>query len=201
MKASRVENTNNRPRYSSRGSFPRYFTAIPMLYRVGAVPWDFVLKYRSPLPCPDASTRSPPSSFSSTHNRTLNRYPTIRIPIPTTPANVAIKRTLRTFRRMIISGRESPITDIMNASTVPSAAPFPRRACTTGMMLAALEYMGIPIATASGTDHHAPRHEILRHVAVDSGADGNPGQHVRPHFPDYVPDGIESEVNAVPPGD
>ena len=60
-----------------------------------------------------------------THQRIrLKRYPTIRIPTPTTPANVAIRRTLRTFRRMIISGRESPITDIMNARTVPSAAPF-----------------------------------------------------------------------------
>src|SRR3990170_2509283 len=109
-----------------------------------------------PLPCPDASTRSPTSSSPSPYSRALNRYPMIRIPIPTTPAKVAIKRTLRTFRRMIISGRDSPITDIMNASTVPRAAPFPRRACTTGMMLAALEYMGMPITTASGTDHHAP---------------------------------------------
>ena len=49
------------------------------------------------------------------------------------------------------------MTAIMNASTVPSAAPLPSRACTTGIIPAALEYMGMPMATASGTAHHAPR--------------------------------------------
>ncbi len=55
---------------------------------------------------------------------------------------------------MIISGSDNAITLIMNASTVPSAAPLPMRASTTGMMPAALEYIGTPITTAAGTDHH-----------------------------------------------
>ena len=48
-----------------------------------------------------------------------------------------------------------PITAIMKASTVPSAAPLPISASTMGMMPAALVYMGTPISTASGTDHQA----------------------------------------------
>ncbi len=57
---------------------------------------------------------------------------------------------------MIVSGSDSAITAIMNASTVPSAAPFSSSACTTGMIPAAFEYIGTPISTASGTDHQAP---------------------------------------------
>ena len=57
---------------------------------------------------------------------------------------------------MMASGSESAITDIINARTVPSAAPLPSNACTMGMMAAALEYIGTPMSTASGTDHHAP---------------------------------------------
>ena len=64
---------------------------------------------------------------------------------------VAMRRGLRTLRKMIISGRDRAITDIMNAKTVPRAAPFSSRACTTGIMPAALEYMGIPINTDAGT--------------------------------------------------
>ena len=40
---------------------------------------------------------------------------------------------------MTISGSDSAITDIMKASTVPSAAPLPSSACTIGMMPAAFE--------------------------------------------------------------
>ena len=58
---------------------------------------------------------------------------------------------------MIISGSDSAITDIMKASTVPSAAPLPSSASTTGMMPAALEYIGMPSSTAAGTDHQASR--------------------------------------------
>ena len=46
----------------------------------------------------------------------------MRIPVPTTAMNTAISRMLSTLRKMIISGSESAITDIMKASTVPSAA-------------------------------------------------------------------------------
>ena len=56
---------------------------------------------------------------------------------------------------MIISGSESAMTDIMKASVVPSAAPFPRSASTMGITPAALVYIGTPATTAAGTDHHA----------------------------------------------
>ena len=49
------------------------------------------------------------------------------------------------------------MTAIMKASTVPSAAPLPSSASTIGIIPAAFAYIGIPISTASGTDHHAPR--------------------------------------------
>ena len=62
------------------------------------------------------------------HIRKLNRYPTIRMPTPTTPTKVAISVGFSTFRRIIISGSESAITDIIKARTVPSAAPFSIRA-------------------------------------------------------------------------
>ena len=58
---------------------------------------------------------------------------------------------------MIISGSDSAITDIMKASTVPSAAPLAMSASTTGMMPAAFEYIGMPISTAAGTDHQTSR--------------------------------------------
>ena len=77
------------------------------------------------------------------------------MPSATTPKKVAMSRGLSTLRNMMASGSESAMTDIMNASTVPSAAPLPSSACTIGMMPAALEYIGTPSSTASGTDHHA----------------------------------------------
>src|SRR5579871_1172185 len=89
-------------------------------------------------------------------NSALNRKPTARIPAVTTPMNTAISRRLSTFRKMIISGNDSAVTDIMNASTVPRAAPLPSSASTTGMMPAAFEYIGTPMSTTAGTDHHAP---------------------------------------------
>ena len=57
---------------------------------------------------------------------------------------------------MIISGAERAMTLIMKARTVPSAAPLASRAWTTGMMPAALEYMGTPSSTAAGTAHQTP---------------------------------------------
>ena len=61
-----------------------------------------------------------------------------------------------TLRRMMVSGSDRPMTAIMNASTVPSAAPLASSAWTTGMMPAAFEYIGMPTSTASGTAHQAP---------------------------------------------
>ena len=79
------------------------------------------------------------------------------MPKATTPAKVAIRRGLRALRKMIISGADKAMTLIMNASTVPSAAPLPSRAYTMGMTPAALVYMGTPSSTATGTDHQASR--------------------------------------------
>ena len=73
----------------------------------------------------------------------------------TTPTNVAIRRSFSTLRRITISGNDSAITLIMNASTVPSAAPLASSACTIGITPAALVYIGTPISTASGTAHQA----------------------------------------------
>ena len=86
------------------------------------------------------------------------------IPQATTPTKVAIKRILSTFRKMIVSGSERPITLIMKASAVPNAAPFASNAYTMGMTPAALEYIGIPITTASGTDHQTslPMNEAIK---------------------------------------
>lgn len=60
------------------------------------------------------------------------------MPVPTTPIKVKISGSLSTLRRMIISGRDNPMTDIINARAVPSAAPFPMSAETMGTMPAAL---------------------------------------------------------------
>src|SRR6266568_1733347 len=88
------------------------------------------------------------------------------MPTATTPTKAAMSGGRSTLRRMIVSGKESPMTAIMKASTVPSAAPFSRRAWTTGMMPAAFEYMGTPSRTAAGTDHRADR-DSRHHVRPD----------------------------------
>ena len=73
-------------------------------------------------------------------NIILNKYPTIIIPNPTTPINVKINGSFSTLRRIIISGRDKPITDIINARDVPSDAPFSISTDTIGTIPAALEY-------------------------------------------------------------
>ena len=82
----------------------------------------------------------------------------------TTPTKVAIRRILSTLRKITISGNDSAITLIMNASTVPSAAPLASSACTIGITPAALVYMGTPITTANGTAHQAslPMNEAMK---------------------------------------
>jgi hypothetical protein len=77
------------------------------------------------------------------------------MPLPTTPINTAIITGFSTLRRITISGSDSAMTLIMKANTVPRAAPFSSRAWITGTIPAALEYMGIPSATAAGTLHQA----------------------------------------------
>ena len=61
-----------------------------------------------------------------------------------------------------MSGSERPNTRIMNATTVPRTAPFPKRAFTTGMITPAFDYIGIPIHTACGTPRRAPPPMIPR---------------------------------------
>src|SRR4029450_3217961 len=111
------------------------------------------------------------------------------MPVATTATNVAISCGFRTLRRITISGSESPITLIMNASTVPKAAPVASSACTIGMILATLLYIGTPITTARGHRPpglfaHEARHEVFRHPAVNGGADRNAGHDVGPYLAD-----------------
>ena len=75
--------------------------------------------------------------------------------IATVPTKTAINCGLSTRRKITISGRLNPTTAIMNANTVPSAAPFSINALTMGMIPAAFEYRGTPKSTAAGTLHHA----------------------------------------------
>ena len=60
------------------------------------------------------------------------------IPVATTPTNTAINCIFKTFLRMIVSGKDKPITLIINASTVPSEAPFSSNAWTMGMIPAGI---------------------------------------------------------------
>jgi len=85
----------------------------------------------------------------------LNKYPTIIIPAPTIPINENINGIFNTFRRIIISGNDNPITAIMNARAVPNDAPFSISTDTIGTIPAALEYNGTPIKTDNGTEYHA----------------------------------------------
>jgi hypothetical protein len=57
----------------------------------------------------------------------------------TVAKNVMSNGNFKTLRKMTASGRLKPTTDIMNASTVPSEAPFSIKALTMGIMPAALE--------------------------------------------------------------
>ncbi len=73
----------------------------------------------------------------------------------TAPTSTAIGRRVSTLCRMLISGSDTAITNIMKASVVPRAAPLSSNASTIGMTPAAMVYMGMPMSTAAGTDHHA----------------------------------------------
>ena len=81
--------------------------------------------------------------------------PTARIPVATTPIKIRIKGIFNTFFRIIISGRDNPITDIIKAKAVPREAPFSINTLTIGMIPAALEYIGIPIRIERGTEYQA----------------------------------------------
>ncbi len=81
--------------------------------------------------------------------------PTIMIPTPTTAIKVKISGSFNTFRKITISGKDKPITDIIKASAVPNEAPFSIKTETIGTIPAALEYNGIPIKIESGTEYQA----------------------------------------------
>ena len=50
-----------------------------------------------------------------------------------------------------------------------------------------------------GVGAHDRRHEVLGHVAVDDGADGDAGEHVGPHLADDVLDGLPGVGDAAGP--
>lgn len=77
--------------------------------------------------------------LNTCQNIQLNRNPTIIIPPPTMAIKVRIKGIFNTFRRIIISGNDKAITDIINAKAVPSDAPFSISTETIGTIPAALE--------------------------------------------------------------
>ena len=71
----------------------------------------------------------------------------------TIPTKAKIKGSLSTLRRIIISGNDNPMTDIMKANAVPSDAPFSIKTETMGIIPAAFEYRGTPIKTDKGTEY------------------------------------------------
>ena len=60
---------------------------------------------------------------------------------------------LTTRLSMMIEGKDSAVTAIMKASTVPSPTPLPTSASAIGSVPKMSAYMGMPISVASGTDH------------------------------------------------
>ena len=75
--------------------------------------------------------------------------PTITIPTATIPTNMVINCHFRTFSRMMISGKESAITDIIKAKAIHNDTPFSIKTLTIGIIPAALEYIGIPTKMAT----------------------------------------------------
>ena len=90
-------------------------------------------------------------TLESFQNIQLNKNPTIIIPPPTMAIKMRISGIFSTLRKMIISDNERAITDIIDASEVPRAAPFSINTETIGTIPAALEYSGMPINTDNGT--------------------------------------------------
>ena len=80
-------------------------------------------------------------------------YPTMIIPTVTTPTKVSSNLILSTFRRIIISGSDKPITAIIKARAVPKGTSFSINTLTIGIIPAALEYKGTPINTDKGTEY------------------------------------------------
>ena len=72
--------------------------------------------------------------------------PTVQIPTKT-PSNFG----LTAFRSMIIDGKLSVVTAIINASTVPNCAPFDNNASATGIVQKISAYIGTPNTVANTT--------------------------------------------------
>lgn len=79
------------------------------------------------------------SMHYSIYSTQLKKNPTINIPVATIPMKVAIKGHFKTFFKMMISGNDNPMVDIINAKAVPSGTPFSINTLTMGMIPAALE--------------------------------------------------------------
>ena len=72
------------------------------------------------------------------------------------PAKIKINFIFITFLKIINSGKDKAVTDIINASVVPIDTPFSVKTETRGITPAAFEYKGMPTKTASGTAYHLP---------------------------------------------
>ena len=77
----------------------------------------------------------------------------MRIPVATIPTKVAIKGHFKTFFRIMISGNDNPIVDIIKANAVPNGTPFSINTLTIGIIPAALVYSGTPTKTDKGTEY------------------------------------------------
>lgn len=79
------------------------------------------------------------SKYNEYYNIQLKRYPVNIIPMPTIPAKIRMSLVFITFFRIINSGSDKAVTDIMNASVVPIDTPFSVKADTSGITPAAFE--------------------------------------------------------------
>lgn len=84
----------------------------------------------------------------------------MRIPTPTTPKNVAMSVGFSTLRRMMASGSESAITDIMKASTVPG---LPHELAEFADKSSAVILSGLP---GDVIPMPQPVEHVLRHLVV-----------------------------------
>ena len=76
------------------------------------------------------------------------------IPIANMPTKAKISFNFKTFFKIISSGSDMPITDIIKARAVPSGTPFSINEKATGTAPAVQEYRGTPIKTDNGTAYH-----------------------------------------------
>ena len=75
------------------------------------------------------------------------------MPVAMIAIKVRINGSFKTFFKMISSGSEIAITDIIKASAVPNGTPFSINAQAIGTAPGEQAYSGIPIKTANGTEY------------------------------------------------